>query len=54
MRNEVRELKYVHKEEITEIERRYTVNERENMQTIATLEAELKTREDRYDSQVSV
>jgi hypothetical protein len=54
LRNEVRQLKCVHKEEITELERRYTVNEREKMQTIATLEAEVKTREDRYDSQVSL
>ncbi|CAC5422733.1 CCHCR1 [Mytilus coruscus] len=52
LRNEIRQLKCVHKEEITEIERQTTASERKNMQTIAILEADLKSREDRYDSQV--
>ncbi|XP_076077577.1 coiled-coil alpha-helical rod protein 1-like [Mytilus galloprovincialis] len=52
LRNEIRQLKCVHKEEITEIERQTTASERKNIQTIAILEADLKSREDRYDSQV--
>lgn len=54
LKNEVRNLKCNHREEITELEKQTTLKERQFIQTIATLEAELKTKEERYDNQVKL
>ncbi|KAJ8314489.1 hypothetical protein KUTeg_006639 [Tegillarca granosa] len=45
-------MKCNHREEITELEKQTTFKERQFIQTIATLEAELKTKEERYDNQI--
>lgn len=52
VKNELRSIKCQHREELTETERQLTLREREHTHNIASLEAELKTAESRYENQV--
>ena len=54
LRNEIRQLNCNHKEKITEIERQATADERKSVQTIAMLESDLKSKEERYNAQVEM
>ncbi|KAK3585139.1 hypothetical protein CHS0354_034268 [Potamilus streckersoni] len=52
LKNEIKQLKCAHKEEITDLERQITLKEREYIHNITSLEAELKSSESRYETQV--
>jgi len=54
LKNEMRSLKCQHREELSDLERQLSAKEREGLHRVASLEADLKAAEERYDNQVMV